>query len=110
MEQMTIKVPGKTIELLTQYAEAQHDGNRSEAARELLVKGLEYDERVSDLETERDRLQRELRARNSRESDVEEIVEYVERERSIQERREERRNAPAWRRAKWWLLGRSAAD
>jgi hypothetical protein len=42
----------------------------------------------------------------SRESDVEEIVKYVERERAIQECWD----APAWRRAKWWLLGRSAAD
>ena len=33
--------------------------------------------------------------------DVGEPVEYVERE---------RRNAPAWRRAKWWLLGRSEGE
>ena len=33
--------------------------------------------------------------------DVGELVEYVERE---------RRNAPAWRRAKWWLLGRSEGE
>ena len=32
---------------------------------------------------------------------VGELVEYVERE---------RRNAPAWRRAKWWLLGRSEGE
>jgi hypothetical protein len=50
-----------------------------------------------------------------------ELVEYVQEERSIQQRREarreqerererERENAPAWRRAKWWLLGRSEGE
>ena len=42
--------------------------------------------------------------------DVGELVEYVERERSMQEQERERRNAPAWRRAKWWLLGRSEGE
>ena len=42
--------------------------------------------------------------------DVGELVEYVERERSMQEQERKRRNAPAWRRAKWWLLGRSEGE
>ena len=37
--------------------------------------------------------------------DIGELVEYVEHERRIQQRREERATAPAWRRAKWWILG-----
>jgi hypothetical protein len=75
--------------------------------RELLAKGLAFDERVSALETENDRLRRELRATNARQEDVGELVEYVEREKSLQKRREERRDAPLWRRAKWFIFGRS---
>jgi hypothetical protein len=37
-----------------------------------------------------------------------ELVEYVGEERTIQQRREARRNAPLWRRAKWFVFGRSA--
>ena len=106
MQQIAVKIPDDTAEMLSEYSALHHDGNRSESVRELLAKGLRYDEDTDVLETERDRLRRELRARNSRESDVEEIAEFAKRERAIQERREERRNAPAWRRAKWWLLGR----
>lgn len=38
--------------------------------------------------------------------DVTELVEYVEGERALQQRREERRDAPLWTRAKWWVFGR----
>jgi hypothetical protein len=84
--------------------------NRSEATRNIISQYTDTEE----LRRENDRLRRELRAANARQDDVGELVEYVERERSLQERREERerkreerRDAPVWRRAKWWLLGRS---
>ncbi|MFC6724988.1 hypothetical protein ACFQE1_11520, partial [Halobium palmae] len=71
------------------------------------------EERVDDLEAERDHaearaddLRRQLREANARNDDVEELVTYVEEERSLQERREAARGAPVWRRAKWWFLGR----
>jgi Arc/MetJ-type ribon-helix-helix transcriptional regulator len=83
----------------------QNDGERSqsEAVRELLRRGIEADR----LRRERDSLQNQLNTLAGREREHGELVEYVQEERSIQERREERRDAPAWRRAKWWLLGRA---
>jgi Arc/MetJ-type ribon-helix-helix transcriptional regulator len=83
----------------------QNDGERSqsEAVRELLRRGIEADR----LRRERDSLQNQLNTLAGREREHGELVEYVQEERSIQERQEERRDAPAWRRAKWWLLGRS---
>jgi hypothetical protein len=46
-----------------------------------------------------------------------ELVEYVEHEKSLQERREEReteraarRNAPIWKRGYWWVFGRGEQD
>jgi hypothetical protein len=95
---MTIKVPSKTTELLGEYAETEHDGNRSEAARELLAKGLRFDERVAEIEGERDRLRRELRAANARQNDVGELVEYVSDEQRY-------RQAGVFTRLKWWLQG-----
>jgi Arc/MetJ-type ribon-helix-helix transcriptional regulator len=104
MRSTSIKLPETTDETLTEYAEENHDGNRSEAIRALLDKGLRYDERVTEIE----RLKRELRAANARQEEHTELVEYVEQERSIQQRREERRDAPLWRRAKWFVFGRSS--
>ena len=66
--------------------------------------------RVDELETERDRLQRQLAAANARQDDLGELVEYVEGEKSLRERREERESAPVWRRAWWWIAGVPEAD
>lgn len=41
MQTITIKLPDSTIELLDDRAQEEYDGNRSEAVRELLDKGLQ---------------------------------------------------------------------
>lgn len=105
MEQITVKVPSDTNESLEGYADEEHDGNRSEAIRELLSKGLEYDT----LEAERDDLQRQLRATNQRIDDVTELVEYVDEQRELdrylQRRQRKIDQAGILTRAKWWLTG-----
>ena len=121
MDKVTITLPSETLgEIDAKVDKGDGTGeydSRSEAIRELTAEAIRLNERVDSLETENDRLRRELRAANARQEDVGELVEYVEREKSMQERREERerkreerRNAPAWRRAKWWLLGRAEAE
>jgi hypothetical protein len=47
-----------------------------------------------------------VREANRRNDEVTELVEFVEAEKSLVEKREERRSAPAWKRAKWWVFGR----
>ena len=76
----------------------------------------ELDEYVEKLETKLDEQERtidnlrnQLAATNARQDDVSELVEYVETERELQRRREERRDAPIWRRAKWYVFGRNRA-
>ena len=93
--------------------QSEEDCSQSEAVRVLLRRGIEHER----LQRERDSLQNRLNTLAGREREHAELVEYVEREKSMQERREERerkreqrRNAPAWRRAKWWLLGRAEAE
>jgi Arc/MetJ-type ribon-helix-helix transcriptional regulator len=112
MDKVTITLPSETLgEIDAKVDKGDGTGeydSRSEAIRELTAEAIRLNERVDSLETENDRLRRELRAANARQEDVGELVEYVEREKSMQERREERRDAPIWRRAKWWLFGRNS--
>lgn len=69
-----------------------------------------YEQQIDELERENERLRQQLAARNAREDDVGEIVEYVEQERELQRRREQRRDAPIWRRAKWYVFGRDREE
>ena len=112
MKNVTVRLSDEKVETLDGEAN-DLDLSRAEYLRELIDKGRDSQEIETDLEeTQREveRLQRQLQATNARQDDVGELVEYVEEERSIQERREERREAPAWTRAKWWLLGKPAGE
>jgi len=105
MPHLSLRVSDDLLDELD--AEAEGEGvSRSDYIRNTLEKR----DRVEELERENERLRRQLRATNSRERDVDEIVTYVEEERRLQQRREERRDAPVWTRAKWWLFGRSTDD
>ena len=105
MQQLTIRVADETATEIEERAD-ESDASKSEVARELLRLGSEHES----LQAECDRLRRELQAANSRYDEHTELVEYVEEERRLQQRREERRDAPVWTRAKWWLFGRSNDD
>ena len=105
MPHLSLRVSDDLLDELD--AEAEGEGvSRSDYIRNTLEKR----DRVEELERENERLRRQLRATNSRERDVDEIVTYVEEERRLQQRREARRDAPVWTRAKWWLFGRSTDD
>ena len=82
----------------------QEDGERSqsEAVRELLRRGIEADR----LQRERDALQNQLNTLAGREREHSELVEYVEAEKDLKERERARRDAPLWRRARWFVFGR----
>ena len=115
MPTYSVRASGDLAEEIEAFADA-YEGSRSDALRELLRRGIEADR----LRRERDSLQNQLNTLAGREREHGELVEYVQEERSLQQRREERRererqrerereNAPAWRRAKWWLFGRSTS-
>lgn len=98
--------------------------NRSEAVEDVLKEGLAaeeqyaaYEERIESLEAENERLQQRVQTLIALREEHGELVEYVEREKSLQERREEReseraarRNAPIWKRGYWWVFGRGEQD
>jgi DNA repair exonuclease SbcCD ATPase subunit len=108
MQQITVKIPNDIDELLSNVAEEEFDGNRSKAVRELLRRGTEYKDLEREYEQTEARiedLRRQLQQANAGERDIDEIVTYVEEERAVQQRREERQSAPVWTRARRWLFG-----
>lgn len=102
MPQASARVSENVSAEIDAYSD-EHDCSRSTAIRELLQRGVEYDR----VRNENDRLQRNLQQLIGQREEHGELVEYVEEERALQQRRQERQDAPAWRRAKWWLFGRS---
>lgn len=110
MRSVTIKLLDNTVDSLEEIAAEHYDGNRSDAIRELLEKGREYD----DLQARHDELQRQLAAVNSRQNDVTELVEFVEEQRDLtryQERRQRQLDeANILTRWKWKLTGVPVED
>jgi len=105
MQPHTIRLPEDLLAELR--AEADERGvSQAEYIRSVLRNRTEYDE----LRRENERLRDQLAATNARQDDVGELVEYVEEERRIQQRREQRRSAPVWRRAWRWVVGYDADE
>ena len=103
MQSISARVDDETYAELEELAD-ERGSSTSAVVRDLIERGMDYDE----LKARHDDLQRQLAAVNARQEDVGELVEYVEEERKLQRRSEERRNAPVWTRAKWWLVGRDS--
>lgn len=109
MKKVSVSVADRHIDRLEERQENGEAESRSEALRELLD---EYDTvrtecdrlrtEYEELRTECDRLQDQLAAVNSRHDDVTELVEYVELERTLEQRRAQ---AGVFTRAKWWVFG-----
>lgn len=115
MKQITSRVPDDAHEEIEDRAD-DTGASKSEVVRDLISKGLQYEDdiaelegRIQELEDERKRLERQLEATNKRVDEHQELVEYVESEKQLQtqehERRQEWRKASAVQKAKWWLLG-----
>lgn len=82
------------------------DESDAEAVRECIRRSQELDgcrERVRDLEQELERARREKRLILEQRDEHSQLVQAVEREQSLAE---ERAQAGAVTRAKWWLFGR----
>ena len=107
---MTVTVDDDLLDELDKRAEKKHDDNRSAAVQELLERGLEYDDVVDerdDLEARLEDLRRQLATVRSREDDVDDLVEYVEHERTVQERRA---RAGLMTRLRWFVSGMDDVD
>jgi metal-responsive CopG/Arc/MetJ family transcriptional regulator len=118
MDQITLRLPEDALESLEDEA-TDADVSRSEHLRDVLTSHIEHDEeeshpervreleaRIDELEQETERLRREKRLILEQRTEHNELIEYVEHERSLQERREDRLDAPVWKRGYWWVFGR----
>ena len=89
-----------------QQVKAEEDLDSDAAALRVCVERAAMHEdaqqRATELEARAEELRNELQAANRRIDSANEIVEYVEEERSVEERR---RKAGLGTRAKWWLFG-----
>lgn len=89
MEPVTTRVGDETLRHIRETAD-ERDVSMAEVLRELIEKGLECDE----LERKAERLEREKSMLIADREERQELVEYVQEERELQSRREERRDAP----------------
>lgn len=105
METLTAKVTEDQLAEIQAYADEECGGNRSQAIRELLDRGVAYDDLEAELGATEARLKdlrRQLAEVRSHEDNVQELVEYVQEERSAEQRW---REAGVLTRAKWRIVG-----
>ena len=94
MDQMTFRVPDDVVKHVESEAE-ERDVSKSKVARELLERGIEYD----DLQTEVDRLRNRLQATNERNEVDDKLVKYVENDIEYHE-------ADLLTKARWFIFGK----
>lgn len=123
MEKISISLRDEQLQHVAEREENKNE-TRSEAVRTLVDRGMnaaeheeklrgrmeelerKKDEEIEQLRTEIDRLQRERRQILEQREENQELVRFAEEQRSLVSEQRDRRNAPVWRRAKWWVLGR----
>ena len=108
--QYTVRVRDEDLEEEIERFREESDLNKSEAIVTLVERGLRLDQ----VEARRDDLRRQLREANARDDDLDELVEYVEEEKSLrnEERERQRMKEEAWfgRRWKWKITGMPSVD
>lgn len=123
MKNITVRLDEDMIAELEAEAD-EHGKTRSEHIRDTLAThhehGVEHgeyedqiaelEEQIAELETENERLRNEKRLILEQREEHTELVRFAEEQRELDQRRRTREDAPAWTRAKWWLLGRDDAD
>lgn len=93
-EKMSITLGEAQVREISDVQEESGYESRSEAVRDLVDKGLAYDE----VEAERDELRRELRSLADRLDEMDDIARYARRRQLLAD-------APIWRRLRWRITG-----
>lgn len=101
MKSVSTRLDDETHSIVSETVD-ERGVSKAEVLRELVEKGIQHDE----LKRENERLRAEKRTLINDREERTELVAYVEEERELQQRQKQRRDAPVWRRAKWWVFGR----
>ncbi|RJS96774.1 hypothetical protein D3261_18860 [Halococcus sp. IIIV-5B] len=102
MPRLTITV---TDEQAAMLEELSGDGGQYESKSAAVRSFIQSGDRVSELEQEVERLNRERRQLLEQRKEHRELVRYAEDRRDRDQSARERRKKPAWTRAWWWLTG-----
>lgn len=112
MQTISLKIPEDLLEDVEELSDQEFD-SRSETLRHLIREGFrarELDQEIDSLEAELADLRSQLRARQDRERDVEELANFADQERELRRRRErlrlERESAGLLTRLRWYVRGR----
>jgi Arc/MetJ-type ribon-helix-helix transcriptional regulator len=101
MPRLSITLTDEQDNRIEELVESEEYSSKNAVVQDWFERG----EKVNQLESELERCRRARRQLLEQREENKELVRYAESEREAAERREDRRSAPAWRRAKWWLLG-----
>lgn len=105
-EALTITLPDERYSTVENMVKSGDASSKSEAVNQLIAKG----ENANELAARNNELQQKLTEANSRNEHVDELAEYVEGERELQneerERRRAKERAPLWKRLEWFVFGR----
>jgi uncharacterized protein YeeX (DUF496 family) len=107
---VTTTLTGDRLAFFERVDDETDAGSDAAVMREIVDRAREHadaQERVDRLQRRVDELEGQLRAANQRIDATNDLVEYVETERSVERRR---REASALQRARWWLLGMDLDD
>lgn len=110
MTRVTATLKDEHAKYLEAVKEEEHLDSDAAAVRACIERAQECDDaqqRVAELEACVDEQRDELAAAHSRIDTTNELVEYVEEERSLERKR---RGASLTTRAKWWLFGMDTDD
>jgi Arc/MetJ-type ribon-helix-helix transcriptional regulator len=105
-DRRTVSLDGEAITIYEEWVEADRYDSLSEAVRETAKHVVELEAEIESERARAEDLRRQLSAQNRRSGELDQVVEYATGEMEKQDRERERRDAPAWVRAKWWLFGR----
>ena len=110
MRQMTVSLREEQAQWIEEnIGDGEGFESKSDAVRTIIDRQWELQSEVDDLKNENKELRNQLAATNQRIDEVNDLVEYVDEQRSLERSREEReeRRAKAGilTRAKWYLVG-----
>lgn len=114
MPRVTVNISEDLLNKIEEYRKKEYE-NRSEKVRDLLKDGLnyeetvgEFEEQIRELEEKIDRLENEKRKLIEQREENQELVKFVEEQKSVIQQEKEIKNKPVWKRARYWVLGRNS--
>ena len=102
MPRLTVSLSDERSERINKLAESDEYDSKSEVVNDLIDKG----ETVNQIVEENERLKQEKRKLIDQREEHDELVKWADEHRSLLEDEYRRRNAPIWRRLRWFVMGK----